>query len=46
MGHPLGATGAMLVGTLIDALTRRGGGRGVVSLCGGAGVAAAAVIEV
>ena len=46
MGHPLGATGAMLVGTLVDALTRRGGGRGVVSLCGGAGVASAAVIAV
>ena len=46
MGHPLGATGAMLVGTLVDALTRRGGGRGVVTLCGGAGVATAAVIAV
>lgn len=46
MGHPLGATGAMLVGTLVDALRREGGGRGVVSLCGGAGVAAAAVLEV
>ncbi len=46
MGHPLGATGAMLVGTLIDGLGRQGGGRGVVTLCGGAGVAAAAVLEV
>ncbi|MGB0591202.1 MAG: acetyl-CoA C-acetyltransferase [Myxococcota bacterium] len=46
MGHPLGATGAILVGTLIDALERRGGGRGVVTMCGGAGVAAALVLEV
>ena len=46
MGHPLGATGGILVGTLVDALERRGGGRGVVTMCGGAGVAAALVIEV
>ncbi len=46
MGHPLGASGAILVGTLIDALTRRGGGRGVVTLCGGAGVAVSALLEV
>jgi acetyl-CoA C-acetyltransferase len=46
MGHPLGATGAILVGTLVDALERRGGGRGVVTMCGGAGVAAALVLEV
>lgn len=46
MGHPLGASGAILTGTLVDALERRGGGRGVVTMCGGAGVAAALVLEV
>ena len=46
MGHPLGASGAILVGTLVDALERRGGGRGLVTMCGGAGVAVAMVIEV
>ena len=46
MGHPLGASGAILAGTLIDALERRGGGRGVVTMCGGAGVATSLVVEV
>lgn len=45
MGHPLGATGAMLVSTLVDALARTDGRYGVVSLCGGAGVASATVFE-
>jgi acetyl-CoA C-acetyltransferase len=45
MGHPLGATGAMLVGTLIDELERRSLRTGVVTLCVGAGMGIATVIE-
>ncbi|WP_163851954.1 acetyl-CoA C-acetyltransferase [Pseudooceanicola aestuarii] len=45
MGHPLGATGAMLTGTLLDALERTGGRRGLVTMCIGAGMASATVIE-
>ena len=45
MGHPLGATGAMLVGTLLDELERRKGRYGVVTLCVGAGMGIATVIE-
>ncbi|MDK3019777.1 acetyl-CoA C-acetyltransferase [Pseudodonghicola flavimaris] len=45
MGHPLGATGAMLTGTLIDALERTGGRRGLVAMCIGAGMGTALVIE-
>ncbi|RNL82220.1 acetyl-CoA C-acetyltransferase [Halostreptopolyspora alba] len=45
MGHPLGATGAMLVGTVIDELERRGERRAVVTLCVGGGMGVATVIE-
>lgn len=45
LGHPLGATGVILVGTLLDALEARGGSVGVVSICGGAGLAQALVVE-
>jgi len=45
MGHPLGATGAMLVGTVVDELERRGARRAVVSLCIGAGMGVATLIE-
>jgi len=45
MGHPLGATGGVLVATALDALEARGERRAVVSICGGAGVATALVIE-
>lgn len=45
MGHPLGATGAMLLLTLLDELERRNGRFGVVSLCAGAGMGIATVIE-
>jgi acetyl-CoA C-acetyltransferase len=45
MGHPLGATGAMLIGTLLDELERTGKRYGVVSLCVGIGMATATVIE-
>jgi acetyl-CoA C-acetyltransferase len=45
MGHPLGATGAMLVGTVVDELERRGGRRAVVTLCIGGGMGVATIIE-
>ncbi|MFI6875367.1 acetyl-CoA C-acetyltransferase [Streptomyces sp. NPDC050400] len=45
MGHPLGATGAMLVGTVVDELERRSARRAVVSLCVGGGMGIATVIE-
>jgi acetyl-CoA C-acetyltransferase len=45
MGHPLGATGAMLVGTVIDELERREARRAVVTLCIGGGMGVATIIE-
>jgi acetyl-CoA C-acetyltransferase len=45
MGHPLGATGAMLLGTLLDELERRDQTVGLVTLCEGAGMATATIIE-
>jgi acetyl-CoA C-acetyltransferase len=45
LGHPLGATGAMLVGTVLDELERRGLKRGVISLCVGGGMGISTIIE-
>ncbi|SDO22861.1 acetyl-CoA C-acetyltransferase [Actinacidiphila guanduensis] len=45
MGHPLGATGAMLLGTLIDELERRGQRYGLATLCVGGGMGVATVVE-
>lgn len=45
MGHPLGATGAMLLGIALDELERRGGKRALITLCAAAGMATATVIE-
>ncbi|BDZ56874.1 acetyl-CoA C-acetyltransferase [Barrientosiimonas humi] len=45
MGHPLGATGAMLLGTLVDELERRDLERGAITLCVGGGMGIATVIE-
>jgi len=45
LGHPLGATGAMLIGTLLDELERRQLKRGLVTLCVGGGMGIAAIIE-
>ncbi|MCT7329064.1 acetyl-CoA C-acetyltransferase [Ralstonia mojiangensis] len=45
MGHPLGATGAMILGTLLDELERRGASTGLATLCVGAGMATATIIE-
>jgi len=46
LGHPIGATGARIIATLVHALRARGGGRGVASLCIGGGEATAIAIEV
>jgi acetyl-CoA C-acetyltransferase len=45
MGHPLGATGAMILGTLLDELERRQLRRGLATLCVGGGMGIATVIE-
>ncbi len=44
-GHPLGATGAMILGTLLDELERTGQGTGLATLCVASGMGAATVIE-
>jgi acetyl-CoA C-acetyltransferase len=46
LGHPLGATGAMIIGTLVDELERRGGRYGLATLCIGGGMGAATIVEV
>ncbi|MBF4767712.1 acetyl-CoA C-acetyltransferase [Nocardioides agariphilus] len=46
MGHPLGATGAMILGTLIDELQRRDLRRGLATLCVGGGMGIATVVEI
>ena len=46
LGHPIGATGARIVATLVHALRARGGGRGIASLCIGGGEATAIAVEV
>lgn len=45
MGHPLGATGAIILGTLLDELERTGKGTGLATLCVASGMGAATVIE-
>ena len=45
MGHPLGATGAIVLGTVLDELERRGLGTALVTLCIGAGMGTATIIE-
>ncbi|SFK38783.1 acetyl-CoA C-acetyltransferase [Methylorubrum salsuginis] len=45
MGHPLGATGAMILGTVLDELERTGKERALVTLCIGAGMGTATIIE-
>jgi acetyl-CoA C-acetyltransferase len=46
IGHPIGASGARIVMTLINGLRRRGGGRGVAAICGGFGQGDAVMVEV
>ena len=45
LGHPIGATGSMLIGTLLDELERRDLKRGLVTMCAGGGMAPAIIIE-
>ncbi|MEV7863793.1 acetyl-CoA C-acetyltransferase [Streptomyces hirsutus] len=45
LGHPLGATGAMLIGTVVDELERRGQRRALVTLCVGGGMGIATIVE-
>jgi acetyl-CoA C-acetyltransferase len=45
LGHPIGATGARILTTLVHALRRRGGRRGIASLCIGGGEAVAVAVE-
>jgi acetyl-CoA acetyltransferase family protein len=46
LGHPVAATGARMVTSLINELRRRGGGTGVAAMCAGGGMASALVLEV
>jgi acetyl-CoA C-acetyltransferase len=46
LGHPIGATGARIITSLVHALRARGGGRGIASLCIGGGEATAIAVEV
>src|SRR3978361_682929 len=45
MGHPLGATGAMILGTVLDELERRDLETGLITLCAANGLGTAAIIE-
>ena len=45
LGHPIGATGAMLIGTVLDELERRDGQLGLVTMCAAGGMAPAIIIE-
>ncbi|MDR3658630.1 MAG: acetyl-CoA C-acetyltransferase [Mycobacterium sp.] len=45
MGHPLGATGAMILGTMVDELERRNARRALITLCIGGGMGVATIIE-
>jgi acetyl-CoA C-acetyltransferase len=45
LGHPLGATGAMILGTLVDELERTGKSTGLATLCVGGGMGIATVVE-
>jgi acetyl-CoA C-acetyltransferase len=45
MGHPIGATGAMILGTVLDELERRDLNTALVTLCAGGGIGIATIIE-
>ena len=45
MGHPLGATGAMIFGTMVDELERTGKSTALITLCVGGGMGTATIIE-
>jgi acetyl-CoA C-acetyltransferase len=46
LGHPIGASGARILTTLVNELRRRGGGRGVAAICSGGGQGDAVIVEV
>jgi acetyl-CoA C-acetyltransferase len=46
LGHPIGASGARILGSLAHELRRRGGGLGVAAICSGGGQGDAVIIEV
>ena len=46
LGHPIGASGARILGTLAHELRRRGGGLGVAAICSGGGQGDAMILEV
>jgi acetyl-CoA C-acetyltransferase len=46
MGHPVGASGARIIMTLLNELGRRGGGRGVAAICGGLAQGESMLLEV
>ena len=45
LGHPIAATGAILVGTALDELERTGGRYGLITMCAAGGMAPAMIIE-
>jgi acetyl-CoA C-acetyltransferase len=45
LGHPIGATGAILIGTVLDELERRNLKRGLVTMCAAGGMAPAIIVE-
>jgi acetyl-CoA C-acetyltransferase len=45
LGHPIGASGARILTTLVHALQARGGGRGAAALCVGGGMGTAMIVE-
>jgi acetyl-CoA C-acetyltransferase len=45
LGHPIGATGVILIGSILDELERRDLKRGLVTMCAGGGMAPAIIIE-
>ena len=45
LGHPIGATGSILIGTLLDELERRDQQLGLVTMCAAGGMAPAVIIE-
>ena len=45
LGHPIAATGSILIGTALDELERSGGRYGLITMCAGGGMAPAMIIE-
>ena len=45
LGHPIGATGSILIGTIVDELERQGKKRGLVTMCAAGGMAPAIIVE-